>query len=128
MKDLNKVTILKGKSGKKYTFSLFSFDNFEELSDELKNRNYKCLISTKPAPTNKSKETRIFEVAPDIRECMIFVDDGNRDKAYSLFMTNVYSFKIMGKNKHDDAPDSLAMAIDMVRHRIQKIKAVNRPF
>lgn len=100
----------------------------KELSDELKNRNYKCLISTKPAPTNKSKETRIFEVAPDIRECMIFVDDGNRDKAYSLFMTNVYSFKIMGKNKHDDAPDSLAMAIDMVRHRIQKIKAVNRPF
>ena len=28
-------------------------------------------------------------------------------------MQNVFSFKIIGKNKNDDAPDSLAMAADM---------------
>jgi hypothetical protein len=29
-------------------------------------------------------------------------------------MDNVFSFTIMKKNKHDDAPDSLAMAASMV--------------
>lgn len=47
MKDLNKVTILKGKSGKKYTFSLFSFDNFEELSDELNEEKGALYLFTK---------------------------------------------------------------------------------
>ena len=32
-------------------------------------------------------------------------------------MQNVFSFKILGKNKNDDAPDSLAMAADMVFKR-----------
>lgn len=30
-------------------------------------------------------------------------------------MQNLFSFKITGKNKNDDAPDSLAMAVEMVR-------------
>lgn len=47
MKNLNKVTILKGKSGKKYTFSLFSFDNFEELSDELNEEKGALYLFTK---------------------------------------------------------------------------------
>ena len=29
-------------------------------------------------------------------------------------MTNLYSYKLIGKNKHDDAPDSLAQAVDMI--------------
>jgi hypothetical protein len=32
-------------------------------------------------------------------------------------MNNLYSFTIVGKNKNDDAPDSLAMAADMVFKR-----------
>lgn len=35
MRKLNKTTSLKGKSGKKYTFDLYSFDKFDELSDEI---------------------------------------------------------------------------------------------
>ena len=47
---------------------------------------------------------------------MIF-NDGNHTKAYDISMQNVFSFKITGKNKHDDAPDSLAMAINMTLRR-----------
>ena len=76
-------------------------------------KSYKCTMTTKAAPTNKAKEQRIFDKAPDIREHFIFLEDGKRSKEYQLFMQNVYSFKITGKNKHDDAPDSLCMACDM---------------
>lgn len=63
--------------------------------------------------TGRGKEQRIFDKAPDIREHMVFRESGKRSKAYELFMQNVFSFSINGKNKNDDAPDSLAMAINM---------------
>ena len=59
---------------------------------------------------------------------MIFVESGKRSKDYEAFMQNVYSFKLLGKNKHDDAPDSLAMAMNMIRYTTQKVQAVKRPF
>ena len=62
--------------------------------------------------TGNGKEQRIFDKAPDIRAHMIFLGEGHRSKEYELFMQNVYSFTVNKKNKHDDAPDSLAMAIN----------------
>lgn len=63
--------------------------------------------------TGTGKQQRIFDKAPDIRENMIFLNEGLRSKEYSMFMQNLYSFQFDRKNQHDDAPDSLAMAIDM---------------
>lgn len=61
----------------------------------------------------KGKRQRIYDKAPDIRERMIFLEQGHRSKEYSLFMNNMYSFTITGKEaKHDDAADACAMAID----------------
>ncbi len=87
----------------------------EGVQAELQKLGVRITVTSKAAPTNKSKETRIFEVAPDVRERMIFRESGKRSKAYEMFMQNVYSFKAFAKNKHDDAPDSLAMAIGMTR-------------
>lgn len=80
----------------------------EWIERELKQRDYKCTITSKSAPTNKRKEARIFERAPEIRE-FYYLDNGRRHKEYQLFMNNLYAFKIVGKNKNDDAPDSMAM-------------------
>lgn len=80
----------------------------EWVENELKQRDYKCTITSKSAPTNKRKEARIFERAPEIRE-FYYLDNGCRHKEYQLFMNNLYAFKIVGKNKNDDAPDSMAM-------------------
>jgi hypothetical protein len=80
----------------------------EWIERELKQRDYKCTITSKSAPTNKRKEARIFERAPEIRE-FYYLDNGCRHKEYQLFMNNLYAFKIVGKNKNDDAPDSMAM-------------------
>lgn len=82
-----------------------------------KKDNYKCVIKTSlknalgGAVFGKNKQERIFAASPDIREHMIFLEEGKRSKEYQMFMQNVYSFKVIGKNKHDDAPDSLQMAI-----------------
>lgn len=74
----------------------------------------KINLTTKTATQTKGgKQQRIFDKAPDIRERMIFLENGKRSKAYQLFMQNVFSFKMVGKNKNDDAPDSLCMAIEM---------------
>ena len=100
----------------------------EGVSAELKKRGLRINITTKAASTAKAKEQRIFDKAPDIREFMVFREDGCRSKAYSLFMQNVFSFKMFAKNKHDDAPDSLAMAMEMVRRKEKKLYTFARPF
>ena len=99
----------------------------EGVEEILRGRGVKLNITTKAAPTDKAKFQRIFDKAPDIREHMIFRESGCRDKAYSLFMQNVLSYKTLGKNKNDDAPDSLTMAINMTRG-IPKVEAFRRVF
>lgn len=90
---------------------------------------YHITITTSPAQNNKAKEQRIFDQSPDIKERFIFLEDGKRPKEYSLFMQNVYSFKIQGGNKHDDAPDSLAGASAMAfKWSSNSIEVLRRPF
>jgi predicted phage terminase large subunit-like protein len=86
----------------------------EELQVYMRQNGVYCTVTTKPAPNNMSKEQRIFDRAPEIRESFVFLEHGLRSKPYQQFMDNVFSFTIMKKNKHDDAPDSLAMAASMV--------------
>lgn len=100
----------------------------EGIEEELRRQGYRLNITTKAAPTDKAKYQRIFDKAPDIREMMIFREPGKRDKAYSLFMQNVFSYKLLGKNKNDDAPDSLTMAVSMVRNPMGKCEVFKRVF
>lgn len=85
----------------------------DDIDRMLKEAGLRVNLMKRPAPTNKSKEQRIFDYAPDIRERMVFRSDGNRSKDYVLYMQNIYSFTMTGKNTHDDAPDSAAGAISM---------------
>lgn len=90
----------------------------------LSDKGYKANIRTRTTKmTIDGKAGRIFSSAPDIRDRMLFRDTGCRTKEYSMFMNNVFSFKVEGKNKHDDAPDSLCMAINMAFLR-NKVKTV----
>lgn len=100
-------------------------DGVREL---LSKKGIRINLTTKPAPSNKAKNQRIFDKAPDIRENMIFRESGKRSKEYSLFMQNVFSFKMFAKNKNDDAPDSLAMAADMVHSPKRKCEVFKRTF
>lgn len=101
----------------------------EGVEELLKAKRYRLNITTKAAPTDKAKFQRMFDKASEIRENMIFRESGKRDKAYSLFMQNVFSYTMFKKNAHDDAPDSLTQAMNMVRTMNGSIVEVfHRPF
>jgi predicted phage terminase large subunit-like protein len=80
----------------------------DEIDEILKNEyGMKVNLVSEYAPSNKRKEQRIWDKAGSIRD-WYFLDAGYRSPEYRKFMTNVYSFTIAGKNKHEDAPDCLA--------------------
>ena len=100
----------------------------EEVERALERDHIKINLLTKTAPNNQAKETRIFDKAPFIRQ-FYFLDENKRSKAYKTFMVNVYSFRVTGHNKHDDAPDSLAMAADFIeRPASSKVEVFRRPW
>jgi hypothetical protein len=44
-------------------------------------------------------------------------------------MQNVFSFTVEGKNRHDDAPDSLSMAVaGLFKVKAATIEIIQRPF
>ena len=101
----------------------------EGLQEELNKIGYHCTITTHTAPQNTSKAIRIFDKAPDIRQYFIFRDSGHRSKEYNQFMQNVFSFTVEGKNRHDDAPDSLSMAVaGLFKVKSATIEIIQRPF
>ena len=101
----------------------------DELQQFMRQNNIYCTVLTKPAANNVSKEQRIFDRAPEIRESFVFLEHGQRPKRYQQFMDNVFSFTIMKRNKHDDAPDSLAMAASMVfRYQNNYVHTFRRVF
>lgn len=86
----------------------------EDIENLLAERGYRCNITSKTANTKLAKEIRIYDNAPDIRE-IYFLESRHWSKEYRLFMSNLTAFSMSAKNKHDDAPDSLSQAIDMIR-------------
>lgn len=79
--------------------------------------------------TGTGKRQRIFDQSPEIKERMIFLSDGKRPKRYSLFMQNLFSFTVTGKEaKHDDAPDVCAMAIQFAFFGMSKAEVIASPF
>lgn len=100
----------------------------EEVEKALKAKGLKINLMTKAAPNNQAKEARIMDKAATIRG-FYFLEDNKRSKTYQAFILNTFSFKIVGGNKHDDAPDSLAMAADFVeRPATNRVEFMKRPW
>ena len=87
----------------------------EGVQEISRNRDYRLNLQTTVKHwSGVGKSQRIFDRSPDIKENMIFLSADKRKPEYGRFMENVFAFKIEGKNKHDDAPDVLAMAAAIV--------------
>ena len=70
-----------------------------------------------------SKEARIEQYSVDIKR-MKFLQPSLQTKEYRAFMAEVMSFSYTTRNKHDDAPDSLAM---LAQYLFEKRKKVSVP-
>lgn len=80
--------------------------------------------------TTQNKETKIIMASPFVKEHFLFKDPTViKDKEYRSFMTNVCSWTMNGKAKHDDGPDSLAMLADYVQNFAMSVPTIfRRPF
>lgn len=101
----------------------------DDISDDLKAQGLKVNITSKKAPSNKSKLARITEYAPDIKQ-FYFRDRKHRSAEYQSFMNELTAFVMTGKVPHDDAPDSLAGLASMIvgRSRLAEVKVLRRTF
>lgn len=101
----------------------------DDVGRMLKEKGVKVNLLTGLATNQMSKETKIFEHAPSIRD-IYFLQEDMRNEDYRKAMENLSAFTIRGKNKHDDAPDALAGIIDMTNDIVQKnrVQVFQRPF
>lgn len=86
-------------------------------------------ITTKWTQTNK--ETRIQTNSAMVKSHVLFKDESlyAKDREYRDAMTQLTTYSMMGKNKHDDVPDCLAMFIDwQLSDRANVATIMKRPF
>lgn len=95
----------------------------DDIGRMLREQGYIINLVSKYAPTKTRKEQRIWDNAPTIRQ-FIFRDNGCRSSQYRKFMTNLYSFTINGKNKNDDAADSLSQLADFIKNAVRVRSAI----
>lgn len=101
----------------------------DEIEELLKKKGRKINLRSEYAPTNMRKAQRIWDKAGSIRE-FYFRDVGCRSQEYRKFMTNLYSFTVTGKNKHEDAADCLASLAYFIEGNwsMSKIEVPKNPF
>lgn len=101
----------------------------DEIEELLKKKGRKINLRSEYAPTNMRKAQRIWDKAGSIRE-FYFRDVGCRTQEYRKFMTNLYSFTVTGKNKHEDAADCLASLAYFIEGNwsMAKIEVPKNPF
>ena len=134
-KDITQPQVLHAITENKITSGFFESNQGgegykDDIDRQLKEKfNYKMTLVSKYAPTKTRKEQRIWDNAPTIRQ-FIFRDTGCRSPQYRKFMTNLYSFTIQGKNKNDDAADSLSQLADFIKsgNVLATVQAITNPF
>lgn len=99
----------------------------EYIEEMLRKENVHIHLSYRRAPNTVSKLARIIQVAPEIKR-FYFLDHKHASSEYRAFMRELTSFVMTGKNKHDDAPDSLAMLVNLIFHSFGEVKIFERPY
>lgn len=81
---------------------------YQQYVDErLREHNYKCSCSNKKAPTQISKMEKMIAYSGDIKRKYYFLDEEHRSQEYKEAMEELCMTVTIGKNDHDDSPDSL---------------------
>ena len=113
----------------------------EKIQNEVRKLGGKTKITTKY--TTAHKETKIVMAEPFVKQHFLFKDksvyqdafyhdarssvETPANKEYQRFMNFLCSYTMMGKNKHDDVPDAIAMLADFVEgFTAAKVEVVQR--
>lgn len=93
-----------------------------------KNHGYVCSLSSRRAPSTKSKMAKIEQYQDEIKR-FYFLNESARENNpdYNRFMHELTTFSFTSKNLHDDAPDSLAQLADYIWGNRAKATVEVRP-
>lgn len=97
----------------------------EDISRMLREKGYSLNLTSYRAKRNMPKLTRIEQHQEDIRQ-IYFLDPALWDDEYRNFMNELTIFSLTTKNLHDDAPDALAGACDMLYSRDSRLQLYDR--
>jgi predicted phage terminase large subunit-like protein len=81
--------------------------------------------------TQTNKETRIQTNSAMVKEHILFKDESyyQQNREYREAMAQLCSYSMMGRNKHDDVCDALAMFVDwQMSDRANIVTILKRPF
>lgn len=81
--------------------------------------------------TQSNKETRIQSLSGVVKAHVLFKDESlySKNKEYRDAMTQLCSYSMAGKNKHDDVPDAMSMFADwQISDRTTQAVILKRPF
>lgn len=81
--------------------------------------------------TQSNKETRIIANSGMVKSHVLFKDESlyPQDREYREAMSQLCSYSMMGKNKHDDFPDVLSLFVDwQLSDRANVATIIKRPF
>ena len=96
----------------------------DRVRELLKEQNYSCRITAKMSPnTANAKLQRIIQYSTEIQSIKI-LEKKERSPEYQKFIKNVLSFNQNGKNKNDDAPDSLALMFLTDKKKVKPAKVL----
>jgi predicted phage terminase large subunit-like protein len=101
----------------------------KNIQREVKERNGITKITTKFSIRNK--ETKIIVSAGWVKEHCLFKDNSLYKKKddYGKMIDMLCSYTLMGKNKHDDVPDGMAMLSEYAQSLAgNKVEIFKRPF
>lgn len=100
----------------------------KEVEKKLRERGKKTRITTKFTTSNK--ETKIVVNSKWIEEHIYFKDKSlyRPNSDYGTMIRNLCSYSMVSKNKHDDAPDGLAMFAEYIAKNTRQVTAFKRPF
>ena len=99
------------------------------VRDKVKEKGGFTSISTKWTQSNK--ETRIQTNSAWAKSHFLFRDptDPSTSKEYRTAMTQLCTYSMIGKVKHDDVADVIALTVDYILNRAgQRVQILKRPF
>ena len=98
-------------------------DEYADKVDEILRNDYgyMCNITSQKAPTDMGKLVRIEQYIPEIKK-VYYRGKDFRDEEYNRFMKELCSISFRSKNLHDDAADSMAMAVDYKNTKVRHCK------
>ena len=98
----------------------------DDINHLLREQGVKLNITHRKAPANTIKMSRIIRASSDIKR-FIFLDRKHRNEDYKKAMNELMRFTQNGKNKHDDAADSMAMLFNKIDKKTGYVYAIKRP-